>query len=246
MLPRSRSARWLPAPTIRVVCAPTAPSTAGAATEAAQGGQQWGDIAAHELLHNLGLADLYAYDVSRHEAPGDAGNENWVLTVFGPMRLRAYVAADDWPGSGGYRDALEMLAWSRWQLGWLDSEQIRCVTDGKARVELGPVADPGSATAMAAIPLSDTEVLVVESRRSLGYDSAPALLADGVLVYTVDAAISSGLLPIRVVGDTGNAHLDAYPILALGQSVTVRGYTITVVADDGDTHTVTITRAGDG
>ena len=211
-----------------------------------QGGQQWGDIAAHELLHNLGLADLYAYDAGRHEAPGDAGNENWVLTVFGPMRLRAYVAADDWPGSGGYREALEMLAWSRWQLGWLDSEQIRCVTDGKARVELGPVADPGSATAMAAIPLSDTEVLVVESRRSLGYDSAPALLADGVLVYTVDAAISSGLLPIRVVGDTGNAHLDAYPILTLGQSVTVRGYTITVVADDGDTHTVTITRTGDG
>ena len=139
-----------------------------------------------------------------------------------------------------------MLAWSRWQLGWLDSEQIRCVTAGKARVELGPVADPVSATAMAAIPLSDTEVLVVESRRSLGYDSAPALLADGVLVYTVDAAISSGLLAIRVVGDTGNAHLDAYSILTLGQSVTVRGYTITVVADEGDTHTVTSTRAGDG
>ena len=139
-----------------------------------------------------------------------------------------------------------MLTWSRWQLGWLDSEQIRCVTEGQATVELVPVVEPGSATSMVAIPLSRTEVLVLESRRSIGYDSGTALLAEGVLVYTVDAATSSGLLPIWVVGDTGNAHLDAYPVLTLGQSVTVRGYTITVVADDGDTHTVTITKTGDG
>ena len=207
-------------------------------------GREWGDIAAHELLHNLGLLDLYPYDTSRHTTPQTGSRGGWILTEFGPMRLRAYVSADDWPGTGGYREALEMLAWSRWQLGWLDSEQIQCLTGTEATVELGPIADPGSATAMAAVPLSQTEVLVLESRRGIGYDSDEALLAEGVLVYTVNAAISSGLLPIQVVGDTGNAHLDAYPILTSGQSVTVRGYTIEVVDDDGDAHTVTITRTG--
>ena len=32
-------------------------------------GQEWSDIAAHELLHNLGLLDLYPYDTSRHATP---------------------------------------------------------------------------------------------------------------------------------------------------------------------------------
>ena len=205
-------------------------------------GQAWGDVGAHELLHLLGLTDLYPYDVTRHEAPRDAGNETWALTEFGPMGLRAYGPA----GRGDYGEALEMLAWSRWQLGWLDDPQVRCVVEQQATVLLSPIADPGDGIAMAAVPLSDAEIVVIESRRSTGYDSGGALLAEGVLVYTVNASISSGLLPIKLAGDPGNAHFDDYPLLAVGESVTVRGYTITVVADDGDTHTVSITRTGGG
>ena len=37
-----------------------------------------------------------------------------------------------------------------------------------------------------------------------------------------------------------------YPILTVGDRATVWGYTITVVADDGDTHTVTIAKTGGG
>ena len=40
--------------------------------------------------------------------------------------------------------------------------------------------------------------------------------------------------------------MDDYPVLTVGESVSVRGYTITVVADDGVTHTITITKTGDG
>ena len=205
-------------------------------------GREWGAIAAHELLHNLGLVDLYAYDASRHEAPADTGHEAWFLTQFGPMRLSAYSPADP----GGYRRAIEMLAWSRWQLGWLADPHVQCVVSFPATVALSPVAGPGDGIAMAGVPLSDTEVIVIESRHSTGYDSGSALLAEGVLVYTVDAGVSSGLLPIKLAGDPGNAHLDDYPLLAVGESVTVRGYTITVVADDGDTYTVTIAKSGDG
>ena len=63
-----------------------------------------------------------------------------------------------------------------------------------------------------------------------------------MLLYTVNASTYSGNLPIKVVGVPDGG----FPVLQVGESATVRGYTITVVADGGDTHTVTITRAGDG
>ena len=139
-----------------------------------------------------------------------------------------------------------MLAWSRWQLGWLDPSQIRCVTEPDTTVTLSPIAlDPRDATAMAAIPLSQSEVIVIESRRKLGYDVGfnASLPTEGVLVYTVNATLGTGDLPVKVAGDTGNGQIDHYPILTVGQSVTIRGYTIVVNADNGDTHTVTITKA---
>ena len=67
-----------------------------------------------------------------------------------------------------------------------------------------------------------------------------ALSVLSVLVYTVDAL--KHRLPLRVAGDSGDGQVDDFPVLTLGESITVRGWTIAVIADDGDTHTVTITR----
>ena len=211
----------------------------------------WGFVAAHELAHALGLADLYPLherDRRRTEASG------LVEIEVGLMGLRAqFPAHRSDPRHATDSHALEMLAWSRWQLGWLDKRQVRCVTDTEATVTLSPIADPGAGTAMAAVPLSSHEVLVVESRRKIGYDAGhvtgglattvPALATEGVLAYTVNAA--KGDRPIKVAGDHGDGTVDHYPILTVDQSVTVRGYDITVVADDGDTHTVTITQTRD-
>ena len=99
-------------------------------------------------------------------------------------------------------------------------------------------------------------VIVIESRRTVGYDAGtewvdpesrarttlPGLVSEGVLVYTVDTFFGTGDLPVKVAGDSGDSEVDDFPVLGLGESVTVRGYTVTVTADDGDTHTVSITR----
>ena len=136
----------------------------------------------------------------------------------------------------------EPLAWSRWLLDWLQARQVRCVTGDGATVALTPIAaDLGTGTAMAAVPLTAHELIVVESRRSIGHD-AGRLLEEGVLVYEVNASVDSGTLPIRVIGVAD----EGFPVLTVGESLTVRGYTITVVADDGNTHTVTITKADGG
>ena len=204
----------------------------------------WGRIAAHELLHALGLADLYRIGGALELIEEPPGKLRFGAH-FGIMGLGAYFLLDEddprmhtyFPGSDG-----EALAWSRWQLGWLDADQIRCVSGDDATVALRPVArNPGSGTAMAAVPLTANEVIVVESRRSIGRDTG-LLLEEGVLLYTVNASTYSGNLPIKVVGVPDGG----FPVLQVGESATVRGYTITVIADDGDTHTVTIAKSGDG
>ena len=235
---------------------------------------EWGTVAAHEFLHVFGLVDLYPSDGDVHRQPAAPSGEAWMEARFGVMTLRGYFLARErdsrvaevWHFPGGLSfteygrtlDAREALAWSRWQLGWLDDGQVQCVTEPQATVALSPVADPGDGIAMAAIPLTAHEAIVVESRRKIDHDlgvdyvddgvrvELPGLATEGVLVYTVDASLPAGLLPIKLAGDTGNGRVDDYPTLTAGQSVTVRGYTITVTADDGDAHIVTITSAGGG
>ena len=235
----------------------------------------WGVVAAHEFLHVLGLLDMYPSDRSVHQRADPPRGLGWVEARFGIMTLRGFFLARTrdsrtahvWRHLDGYEstaysrilDARETLAWSRWQLGWLDESQIRCVTEPPATVGLRPVADPGAGIAMAAIPLSAHEVIVIESRRRIGLDvgidhtepdgartTFPGLATEGVLVYTVDASLAGGHLPVRLAGDTGNGQVEDYPTLSVGESVAVRGYTITVEADDGNTHTVTIAKTGDG
>ena len=229
----------------------------------------WGSVAAHELAHSLGLSDLYPYDASRHELPEASPERIWVRSEFGLMGLTTSFLAHPDDGrieiTGRYTygprvtghtfglEAAEMLAWSRWQLGWLDESQVLCLTADRSRVVLSPVADPGDAAVMAAVPLSDTEVLVVEVRVKVGYDTAeerrhedgalitvPTLATEGVLVYTVDASLDSGELPLVVAGDAGNGQVDDYPILTRGDQVVVRGYSVTLVSDRRGVYIVAI------
>ncbi len=233
---------------------------------------EWGYVAAHELAHNLGLLDMYAYNDELHALPELDDDDNvWVTVDMGLMTLHGYFIANaqdrrlehTWRHTNGgtgtsydwYLEPREMLAWSRWQFDWLTEAQVSCVTGNEATVRLGAIASPGSHTAMAAIPLNRHEVIVVESRRQVGYDtpedytapngattSYPTLITPGVVVYTVDSFVASGQLPVKFAGDSGNGQIDDFPVLGSGDSVTLRGYTITVTRDDDDTHTISITR----
>ncbi len=233
---------------------------------------RWGATAAHELVHNLGLLDIYPYDAAAHKQPDSPSGQEWIPVRFGLMDLDAYFLADaslmlrrttkTYPdGSSSWWEVtrlqpMEMLAWSRWQLGWLREHQVRCVTRGAATVTLAPIARAGGDIAMAAVPIDQHQIIVIESRRKLGYDRGreftwsrggtgrhQALIEEGVLVYTVDSFIGSGELPVKIAGDSGNGQVDEFPVLGPGDSVTLHGYTIKVTADDGDTHTVSIARS---
>lgn len=68
----------------------------------------------------------------------------------------------------------------------------------------------------------------------------PRLLEEGVLIYTVDAFLNEGNLPIKLAGDSGNGQVEGFPVLGVGDSIELRGYQIAVEADTGDTHRVRI------
>src|SRR5690606_3912654 len=117
--------------------------------------------------------------------------------------------------------APELTAFERWQLGWLDDEQILCLPSGvETEVSLTAIEQPGGLKALVT-PLDDSRLLVVESRRALGYDQA--LEQPGALVYIVDANISSGYGPMQVLPKAVDDPDLLSSTLAQGESVEVEG-----------------------
>ena len=235
------------------------------------GPSRWAIVTAHETMHLFGLADLnhergYHYGVTECPPPGR------VLATprMGLMQLFYVIdKSEDDPGLNYYEnghwcssttepEAREMLAWSRWQLGWLDTDAVACVTSRNATVNLAPVAAPGQGIAMAAVPISETELIVAESRRRIGYDqhyqkldyaslretpfTTASLPTEGVFIYTIDTSVPSRQMPIRVAGDMGDAIVDRWPIFTQGETVTIRGYQINVITSTPEGDTIRIRR----
>lgn len=123
----------------------------------------------HETGHVLGLPDLYA-------DPTAVGG--WDMMSLSPK-----------PGA-------EFMAWHRWKLAWLDPPQLRCVQPMRTvEATLTPLETAGGVKMIVA-PLDATHALVVENRQPLGLDAR--LCDKGVLVYTVNGAVTWTGNPIRV------------------------------------------------
>jgi M6 family metalloprotease-like protein len=128
------------------------------------------------------------------------------------------------------------LGWERWQLGWLDDQQIAC---GTGTLQLTPIERAGGIK-LAVTPTGPHTAVVVESRRAEAEDRA--MPRSGVLVYTIDTALTSHDGPIRVqpVDDTDERHWQA--LLSAGQSVKVGAVLVRVTASDAGGDTVEVTR----
>ncbi len=163
-------------------------------------------VAAHELLHNLGLNDLYDYDDQSlngedNFVPPTGRAYDYVHARYGPMGLNAWWPGIDgspfhFPAPGPARPADgsavtdttvlnsvrpiadEMLGWARWRLDWLTRDQVDCAELGTRTVRLAPLAAPDGGTALAVVPLARQQMLVLEARRRVGYD-ADQLSDDG-------------------------------------------------------------------
>ena len=176
----------------------------------------------HESGHTMGLPDLYSYQY-------DPANYNDQHRFVGGFGLMGYIDGN----------APEFFAFERWQLGWLEDTQIICQLEGEQTTTITPIEMSGGVKAIM-IPINDSKVIVIESRRPIGYDSS--LIKSGALVYTVDTSIYSGEGTLVVYPILENDPYRDQSPLANGESITVENVTITVTdsSDDGDTVQVTI------
>jgi len=180
----------------------------------------------HEVTHTLGLVDLYAFKSSDERNPNDGIR---FTGEFSYMGLSSYQS-----------NAPSLLAFERWNLGWISDNQIECVKGAKATTLISPVQKAGGLKAVV-IPISRTKAVVVESRRAIGIDKA--LHKAGALVYLVDSSIQSGAGPVKVFpSDLKNDQRYLLAPRAVGESVKVSGVTIKVIAASAEGDTVEIRR----
>lgn len=179
----------------------------------------------HETTHTMGLVDLYA------STPG-GGNDYW--------DWHRYVGQFSYMGFSSFEsNAPGLTAYERWNLGWISDSQIMCSTNDLTQV-IAPVETAEGIKALM-IPLSQTKSIVVESRRPIGIDKG--LKKSGALVYLVDSTKQSSLGPVQIYP----SNLKSDPLYlnaprAVGESVSVEGYTISVISADGSGDTVSIKR----
>ena len=132
----------------------------------------------HETGHMLGIPHQANEDENR------PGVEKYVVSPLGGWDVMAE--------HGGQRT---MTSWLRWLAGWLDDEQVHCVTKESVTTdyfELFPVNKVSGNHESLVIKLSDTLAVVVESRRfDPKYDVETGNSKDGLIAYTVDATKAS-------------------------------------------------------
>jgi M6 family metalloprotease-like protein len=167
--------------------------------------QLW-EITAHELGHSwLRLVDLYKYDTLEKFM----GTWEIMGNTFGPGK--------------------ELTAWSRWLSGWVADDQIRCISSTGNSIHFIEAIENASASPKATvIRISETSVVVIESRRNLGYDTG----GPATIVYTVDSEKSAM---------EGVYRLNA-TLTSPGQSATIGSVNVTLLDSDELGDLVQVTR----
>lgn len=138
-------------------------------------------------------------------------------------------------------NAPSLFAFERWNLGWINDSQIKCLKDAKSTELISPVQTSGGVKAVI-IPISRTKAVVIESRRAIGIDKNIA--KSGALVYVVDSSIQSGQGPVKVFpSDVSSDPRYLKAPRAFGESVTTEGITVKVTKSDASGDTVEITKS---
>ena len=200
-----------------------------------QGRPGWKGIA-HEIGHLMGLVDLY--DVLSSIRPsGTPPTDQEQFAFMGGFDFMNHV----------HGDAPEITAWERWLLNFLDDSQIRCV--GISNIDsthyLTPIEFTDSKPRAVVIPVGETKRLVVESRRSVGYDVGLEARFEGALVYLIDVSKQTGYGPIKIIAKKGATNPLLYDAtLQAGDTVTYENYKITNLASDKSGDTIKVEKIG--
>lgn len=202
---------------------------------------------AHETGHMFPLPDLY-----------DQNTQWWIGKQTpipgGPFSGFDMMASQDGPSR-------TLSTWLRFVMGWLDESQVFCKpvdSLAETQITLVPIDERKTGVKSILIPVSDSKLIVVESRRAnskfdcegTGTTSSSWRARNGVIVYTADLTLGHGEGFQALVAPSGRglqtlgtcsspAQYDA--ILNVGDSVSTNGVTIRLLSS-GAYDTVVVTK----
>ena len=162
-----------------------------------ESGQSWA-IPAHEIGHALGLLDLYSY-----ESANQVGSDT--ISIQRQFQFMHSYDLMNWPTG----PAPELTAWSRWQLGFLDSKRIKCLPKSYTETKLEALESEFNGIKALVYKINEFQVLVIENRQPLGFDYRLPTSASGVIVYLVNLREESGNGPLRLlplIANRGTSH----------------------------------------
>ena len=171
---------------------------------------------AHETGHLLGLTHIY--DFRQRQGAWD---------------LMGNVFANN-----------DIYGWSKLFLAWINDNQVNCLPKDSTQESthlITPVGNKDDGTKLVMIPIGQTQVIVIESRRSSSLDNIDQN-AEGVLVYRVDTSISDGKGTIAILSNPNKVSRDkrgnevVLGTLKVNESVQVSGFTVKYLkrASSGD------------
>jgi hypothetical protein len=131
----------------------------------------------HEMLHSQGLA---------LHAPGNGYNTGLAQNQYGT--------------------SLVLSAWDIFRMSWAPDKASACVDASKTannQLVLSPIESGSASMRFGLVKLNPFEVLVIESRRPVGYSKDWSANETGVLVYRVDVRLDNDRSG-EATGDMGN------------------------------------------
>ena len=172
----------------------------------------------HEIGHELGLVDLYLYP---NNEPHLYGSNNLYSDLGG------FEGFDFMYSLGAI--APEPIAWNRWLLDFIEDRQIACLDPNKPGIiKVESLSIRGAGTKAIVLPISQSEAIIIESRRSVGYDSAITKALEGALVYRLDTKWKTGQGPFGIVKKSNLSGKSPEEVLLRpGESLLVAGIRIT-------------------
>jgi M6 family metalloprotease-like protein len=138
-------------------------------------------------------------------------------------------------------ESRELSGWFRFVAGWLDDEKVYCQELSRLKdteITLVPLSGSGNGIKMVVVPISETKVLLIESRRENKFSCKMPSKRNGVLVYSYNPTLMHGedfLKPITLEGRSNESSPNCLvvpypnPILYKGQRISVDGITIEVI-----------------
>jgi M6 family metalloprotease-like protein len=186
----------------------------------------------HEVGHIFGLPDQYPFG---DPAPADNSTAGCWSIMSDIFRANGF------------------LAWDRRKNGWLDTSQMRYVSQPTREVVRLAPATGGDGVQMVVLPVDDpaapSRVLVIEVAQQGVDNQLQPSGSEGVLVYEVDGAVDSGHSPIRVVPresgfDSRFGNLFRAPFQVNDEVPLDRGdaaISLRVLARTGDSYDVEVT-----